>query len=85
MIVATITTNFRQPIDPFETLGVALDAESWNWISETLPEIASAVQSATISGASPDDIRRFVAGHTQRYDLARRCEQAARHLLTRSN
>lgn len=86
--MATITANFKQPTDPFEALGIALDAESWNWLSETLPEIATAVQNAMAGGASPEDIRRFVTGRTQRSDLARRCEQAARHLIavqSRSN
>lgn len=64
----------------FDELDQALDEESWNWISETLPAIASAVQSAVVRGASPDDVRRRVMGKAQRYELAVRCEMAARWL-----
>lgn len=76
-------TQPRQAVqipDPLLPLGIALDQESWNWLSENLHDIAQAVEAAVDAGSTPDQIRYFVSGRTQRPDLARRCEQAARHL-----
>ena len=45
-----------------------------------MPNIASAIESAIARGATPEDVRRRVMGITQRYELSKRCEQAARWL-----
>lgn len=66
----------------FNELSVALDRESWHWLSDQLPTIADGVQGAVRQGAKPDDVRRFVMAHIQRFELALRCEQAARWLGT---
>lgn len=71
-------------IDPFLVLRESLDAESWDWLSETMPNVAAGVSVAVDAKQSPADIRRFVAGQTGRIELSLRCEQAARHLLTKS-
>lgn len=64
----------------FDQLDQALDAESWDWLNENLPNVAEAVQSAVTKGASPEDVRRRVMRQVQRYELAQRCEAAARWL-----
>ena len=71
-------------VDPFLVLRESLDAESWDWLSETMPNVAAGVSVAVDAKQSPADIRRFVAGQTGRIELSLRCEQAARHLLTQS-
>lgn len=61
----------------------ALNQESWNWISENAPDLATALQTEVQErGAEPDQIRRFVMQHTQRPALAKRCRQAAAYLVT---
>lgn len=60
----------------------ALDAISWDWLSTTHPLLAEAVQTDTRRGAEPDQILRFVMKKTERLELALRCQQAARHLVT---
>ena len=70
--------------DPFGILRESLDAESWDWLTETLPGVAEGVSVAVASKQSPGDIRRFVAGTTGRIELALRCEQAARYLLNQA-
>lgn len=72
-------------IDPFEELDAAIDAESWDWLSENLPQIAGGVVVALKRNQSPGDIRRRVLVRTQRPELGFRVEQAARHLLRGQN
>lgn len=64
------------------TLGKALDRQSWLWLQEVEPEIATAVETEVDGGARPEDIRRFVTAHCgpDREKFAKRCEGAARHL-----
>lgn len=68
--------------DPYAELSTALDAESWDWLSENAPDIARGVALAVTRKQQPSDVRRFVAGRTGRFELAMRCEQAARYLMT---
>ena len=70
--------------DPFLDLRQSLDAESWDWLSETMPSVARGVSVAVAAKQTPADIRRFVAGQTGRVELSLRCEQAARQLLTQA-
>lgn len=69
--------------NPFDELSQALDADSWNWLSENAPDIARGVAVAVSRQQQPDDVRRFVVIHCGRGELAKRCEQAARHLATK--
>lgn len=69
--------------NPFNDLSTALDEESWDWLNENAPAIANAVQTAITRKATPTDVRRFVVSRTGRAELAARCEQAARHLVSR--
>lgn len=66
---------------PMEQLEQALDDESLTWLLTQHPNIAEAIENAVRGGATPEDIKRAVIRHTQRDDLARRCEQAARALV----
>lgn len=65
----------------FDALDRALDAESWAWLEEQHPVLAEAVQVAIGHSAKPDQIKRRVLSRTGRWELARRCELAARWLV----
>lgn len=58
----------------------AIDEESWEWLQDNVPTLATAVRKEVASGASPDEIQRHIMRRTQRAALALRCQQAARHL-----
>lgn len=62
-------------------IGSALDAISWEWLSDNHPQLAEAIEVEVARGATPDAIRRYVVRRTQRLELALRCEQAALHLV----
>jgi len=62
----------------------ALDSISWDWVSDNHPLLAEAIQTEIGRGANPDQVRRYVMQHTQRQELAMRCEQAARYLAAAS-
>jgi hypothetical protein len=66
----------------FEVLGKALDRQSYEWLLEADQDIANAVAAEVKSGASPDEIRRFILVHVgpDRSGLAARCQSAARYL-----
>lgn len=64
----------------FVELDQALDAQSWRWLSENEPEIAEGVENAVTKGATAEDVRRRVMRQAQRFELALRCEAAARWL-----
>lgn len=62
-------------------LARALDASSYEWLVSNHPAIAEALEKEVRNGAEPGQIRRAVLSHTQRLELALRCEQAARWLV----
>lgn len=66
----------------FSRLGSALDKQSYQWLLDADMEIAAAVEAEVATGASPDDIRRFILAHVgpDRSGLAQRCQSAARYL-----
>jgi hypothetical protein len=66
---------------PMESLGVALDAASFDWMVEQYPDIAAAIEQSLARGATPGQVKRFVLAHTGRLELALRCEQCARAAL----
>lgn len=68
--------------DIFEELGEELDAESWEWLVESQPRIADAVEKAVALGAKPHEVRAYVLRRcgSHREELARRCELASRYL-----
>lgn len=63
-----------------DSLGRALDKVSYEWLTEAYPELVEAIEAEVAQGATPTQVKRFVLGHTQRVELALRCEQAARHI-----
>lgn len=65
---------------PMEQLAAVLDKESYEWLTANSADIADAVEGEVQKGVSPEAIRRFVLRHTGRYEIALRCEAAARYL-----
>ena len=61
-----------------DKLTQALDEVSYEWLLTQHPQLAAAVASEVEAGATPVEIRRRVMAHCQRWELALRCEQAAR-------
>lgn len=64
------------------SLQEALDAESYEWMAERAPGILKALEREVAGGKTPDQIRLFVLLHTSRPELAQRCEQVARHIVS---
>ena len=62
-------------------IGQELDRISYQWLGDTHPRLAAAIELEVRSGASPADVRRYVMRQTQRVELAMRCEQAARWVM----
>jgi len=62
------------------TLQQALDAESHEWLAGNAPLILSALEREVAGGKTPEQIKLFVLRQTGRFEIALRCEQAARHL-----
>jgi hypothetical protein len=67
-------------ITGLDELQAALDAESYHWLQDANDDIARALEVVVKRGATAEDVRRFVNGYTARDKLAKRLEQAARHL-----
>lgn len=63
-------------------LDAAIDAESYQFLSDNFPELVDAIQAEVARGALPADVGRYVARKTQRPALALRVEQAARHVAS---
>jgi len=72
----------NKPTQPMPTLQQALDAESYEWLAGTHPVILGALEREVAGGRTPDQIRLFVLRQTGRFEIALRCEQVARHILT---
>lgn len=68
--------------DGLSPIGEALDAISWQWLNDNHWELAAAVEQAVDDGATPEQVRRYVMYRAERYELALRCEQAARYLMS---
>jgi len=60
----------------------ALDSESYEWLAANSPVILQAVEREVAGGRTPEQIRLFVLLHTGRMEIAMRCEQVARHVMT---
>jgi len=65
---------------PNQNLETVLDRDSYDWLVNNWPDLADVVEAEIAKGTTPAELRRRVIRHTWRYDLARRVEQAARHL-----
>ena len=68
-------------MNEFAGLDKAINAESWEWLSDNLPDLAKAVKTAVDGGSGAIQIRRHVLIKTHRDRLAARCGQAAQHLV----
>ena len=64
----------------FKALDGALDEIGYQWLEETHPELAAAVEQEVGRGAGAATIKRRVLARTGRLELALRCEQAARYI-----
>jgi hypothetical protein len=61
-----------------DVVNAQLDGLSRQWLSDTYPGLAEAIEMAVDQGARPEQVRRLVMERTGRVELAMRCEQAAR-------
>lgn len=63
-------------------LGAAFDKQSYEWLVDENEDIAAALAEEVSSGATPEDVRRFVMTHigSDRTGMAMRCMSAARFL-----
>ncbi len=58
-----------------------LDQISYEWLIQNHPALLHAMTKDINAGRQPADLRRRVLERTGRYELALRCEQAARWLV----
>ena len=61
-------------------IDAAINEESWEWLQDNVPTLATAVYKEVQSGATSDDIQKHIMRRTQRAALALRCGQAADYL-----
>lgn len=64
-------------------LGIELDKISLEWLEESHPGLANAIEEAVGKGVSPHRIKRYVMDRVGRWELAMRCQQAARAAATK--
>ena len=64
-------------------LQTALDASSYEYLASNYPDVLTALEREVAAGHKPKDIRTFVLLQTGRLEIAMRCEQVARHVLSR--
>jgi len=60
-----------------ESLEKAVNEESWEWLRDQYPGMATALETEVKRGATADDIRRWALRYTRREPLALRLQQAA--------
>jgi len=65
--------------DAMQELSRELDAISFDWMTGQHPELLEAIEKAVAQGIGDVEIKRAVLRQTGRYELALRCQQAARH------
>ena len=70
--------------DKYAELDSVLDEESWEWLSDTAPKLATTIEKLVGKGLSAEEISRRVVQRSgaHRVALAQRCEMAARFLLS---
>ena len=67
--------------DELRELGAALDEDGYERLAEAHPAIARGVSDAICGGQSVGSIHAYVLHCTGSPEMARWCQQAARHLL----
>jgi hypothetical protein len=65
-----------------DELNRALDEISYEWLMAQHPGLVAAIEAELGRGITPIRIKQRVLLHTQRLELALRCEQAARHMMS---
>jgi hypothetical protein len=65
-----------------DELSKALDEISYEWLMAQHPGLVAAIEAELSRGVTPPRIKQRVLLHTQRLELALRCEQAARHMMS---
>ena len=69
----------------FTQVANVLDRDSYIWLQHNHPDLCDAVENSVAAGATPAELRRFVYGQTYRIEIAKRVEQAARHLASQTS
>ena len=69
----------KAKIDP---LLVAIDEDAYQWLQESAPRYLSAIEQALEDGDTPESVYSVVSYNVgpDRQGIARRCQQAARHI-----
>lgn len=60
----------------------AFNKESYLYLEREQPEILAAIEAEIANGHTPDEIKRFSLQWTCRFEIAMRCYQAARHIVS---
>lgn len=70
--------------DRFAEFDRVLDSESWEWLQDNAPTVASTIERMVGRGVAPEEIRRRVLERSgaHRFAFAQRCESAARWLTS---
>lgn len=68
-----------------DELESVLHRESWEWLVMNQPLIADSLESAVLAGNGIDAIRRVSWNATERPEIVKRIESAARWLVTSAN
>lgn len=70
----------------FKTLGTVIDRDAYDWLLDTYPDIAAALESEVLAGATPEDVRRFMIAQVgeHRTGLIARVVSASRWLQGRA-
>ena len=66
----------------FEWMDLAMDADAYRFIENNLPEYIPALERAAELGGDPAKLRQFIVrrGGQNRSEMAKRMEQALRHI-----
>lgn len=68
---------------PGTILGAAFDKMSYEYLSTNAPDLVIAIEQELQSGLNPETVRFLAQTYVgpDRDNIARRCEQAARHMM----
>ena len=71
---------------PGAALGAAFDKMSYEYLSTNAPDLVIAIEDELNKGLNPEGVRFIAQTYVgpDRDNIARRCEQAARHMVTMS-
>ncbi|MCO5189128.1 MAG: hypothetical protein M9918_13175 [Anaerolineae bacterium] len=72
----------KQKDAALDNLESVLHRESWEWLVMNQPSIASSLESAIFAGNDIDSIKRVAWSATERPEIVKRIEAAAKWLIT---